>query len=160
MRCEKTGVKTSLFTNRAQVHAVRELPARVRQNGDVQTDTPAELQELRARYIASLDELDQVADRLITALRKAREARALARELVTSGRQLKEIDEALDPQPLRSSVADALAELERRRHTTQRLLFTLLQSEGQTLAEIGRTYGISRQLVSRLVNEPEPGHSN
>jgi DNA-binding transcriptional regulator LsrR (DeoR family) len=32
----------------------------------------------------------------------------------------------------------------------------LLQSEGQTLADIGRTYGISRQLVSRLVNEPDP----
>ena len=56
---------------------------------------------------------------------------------------------------MRASLSDALADLERGRHETQRLLFQLLQAEGQTLADIGRTYGISRQLVSRLVNEPD-----
>ena len=61
-----------------------------------------------------------------------------------------------EPQPLRASLADALAELERTRHDAQRLLFQLLHSEGQTIADIGRTWGISRQLVSRLVNEPDP----
>ncbi len=62
----------------------------------------------------------------------------------------------IDPQSLRASLSDALAELERTRHAAQRLLFLLLQAEGQTLADIGRALGISRQLVSRMVNEPDP----
>jgi DNA-directed RNA polymerase sigma subunit (sigma70/sigma32) len=121
----------------------------------VQTaDTATDVQNLRERYVASLDVLDEANDHLVAVLGEARDARAVARKFVASGRPLKDIDEVLDPQPVRSAVADALAESERRRHETQRLLFTLLQSEGQTLADIGRTYGISRQLVSRLVNEP------
>ena len=35
-----------------------------------------------------------------------------------------------------------------------------LEDAGMTLADIGRTYGISRQLVSRLVNEPDPNRAN
>jgi DNA-directed RNA polymerase sigma subunit (sigma70/sigma32) len=62
----------------------------------------------------------------------------------------------MEPQLLRANLADALAELERCRHDVQRLLFQILHSEGQTLADIGRSFGISRQLVSRLVNEPDP----
>jgi DNA-directed RNA polymerase specialized sigma subunit len=114
---------------------------------------------LRSRYVASLDALQQASDHLVGALREAREAREVARQLVVSGRPLGDLEEILDPQPLRASLADALADLERSRHHAQRLLFLLLQSEGQTLAEIGRTYGISRQLVSRLVNEPDPLHA-
>jgi DNA-directed RNA polymerase sigma subunit (sigma70/sigma32) len=123
----------------------------------VQTaDTANDLQNLRERYVAALDLLDEANERLVAVLLDARDARAVARKFVASGRPLKDIDEVLDPQSVRSAVADALAESERRRHEMQRLLFTLLQSEGQTLADIGRTYGISRQLVSRLVNEPDP----
>ncbi len=67
-----------------------------------------------------------------------------------------ELEQVIEPQSLRASLGDSLAELERTRHDAQRLLFQLMHAEGLTLADIGRMYGISRQLVSRLVNEPDP----
>ncbi len=73
-----------------------------------------------------------------------------------TGRPMVELENVLEPQSLRSSLSDTLAELERTRHDAQRLLFQLLHQEGQTMADIGRMWGISRQLVSRLVNEPDP----
>jgi Homeodomain-like domain len=112
--------------------------------------------DLRLRYVESIDALQQVSDRLVDALQEAHAAREVARRLVLSGRPLGDLEQVLEPQPLRTSLTDALADLERSRHEAQRLLFVLLHSEGQTLADIGRTYGISRQLVSRLVNEPDP----
>jgi hypothetical protein len=122
----------------------------------VLAETPVELQNLRERYVASLETVHEASDRLVAALRESTEARDVARDLVQTGRPLGDLEQVLEPLPLRTALADALAELERARHAAQRLLFMLLQSEGQTLADIGRTYGISRQLVSRLVNEPDP----
>jgi hypothetical protein len=114
-----------------------------------------DVEALRTRYLESFDALEDASDRIVAALGSAREGRAIARDLVRSGRPLAELGRALEVQPIRASLSDALADFERARHETQRLLFQLLQAEGQTLADIGRTYGISRQLVSRLVNEPE-----
>ena len=115
-----------------------------------------EVEQLRSRYVESLDAVERASGRTIAALEDAGRARDIARGIVSSGRPLVELERELELQPLRSSVSDALAELERARHDAQRLLFILLNAEGQTLADIGRSYGISRQLVSRLVNEPDP----
>lgn len=111
---------------------------------------------LRARYLDALDAVEVASDRTIAALVAAQEARDLARANVASGRPMTELEFAIEPNALRASVSDALTELERSRHVIQRLLFQLLHTEGQTMADIGRTWGISRQLVSRLVNEPDP----
>jgi DNA-directed RNA polymerase sigma subunit (sigma70/sigma32) len=122
----------------------------------VLTETPTEVQDLRVRYVAALDSLREASDRLFVALREANAACDVARDLVASGRPIGNFEDVADPLPLRTALSDALADFERRRHAAQRYLFLLLQSEGKTLADIGRAYGISRQLVSRLVNEPEP----
>jgi hypothetical protein len=116
----------------------------------------SEFEQLRARYVEALDAVEQASERTVAALEGARAARKAAREVVLSGRPLVELEQVIALQPLRVSVSDALVALERARHDAQRLLFLLLRAEGQTLADIGRTYGISRQLVSRLVNEPDP----
>jgi hypothetical protein len=123
-------------------------------------EASADIEELRARYVAAIDTCQEVSDRLVVALQEARDARDRAREVVVSGRPLAHLEQVLEPQPLRTSLTDGLADLERARHEGQRLLFVLLQAEGQTLADIGRTYGISRQLVSRFVNEPDPLHTD
>jgi len=112
--------------------------------------------QLRQRYVRALDEVERACERTIAVLVETRDARALTRELIQSGRPLTDLERVMEPQSLRANLADALAALERARHDAQRLLFQLLHAEGQTLADIGRTYGISRQLVSRLVNEPDP----
>jgi len=111
---------------------------------------------LRERYARALDGVGDASERTIAVLQETRAARDVARELVESGRPLGDLERVIEPQGLRASLAEALADLERTRHHAQRLLFQLLQSEGQTLADIGRLFGISRQLVSRLVNEPDP----
>jgi DNA-directed RNA polymerase specialized sigma subunit len=111
---------------------------------------------LRARYLEALDAVEVASERTIAVLVASQEARDLARANVAAGRPMTELQNMIEPQSLRASVSDALTELERTRHDAQRLLFQLLHAEGQTMAGIGRTWGISRQLVSRLVNEPDP----
>jgi DNA-directed RNA polymerase sigma subunit (sigma70/sigma32) len=115
-----------------------------------------DVEGLRTRYVESLDALEHASSRAVAALEHARQGRVVARDFVREGRPLAELEREIEVQPLRASVSDALSDLERARHETQRLLFQLLHAEGQTLADIGRTFGISRQLVSRLVNEPDP----
>ena len=115
-----------------------------------------EVSELRRRYVDALSTVEQASKRTVSALDEIRRGWDVARELIESGRPLVDLEQVLDPSPLRASLGEALADLERTRHDAQRLLFRVLHAEGQTLADIGRTYGISRQLVSRLVNEPEP----
>jgi len=123
----------------------------------VQPVQPTEVVEaLRARYLDAIEAVQGAGDRTIEALIASREARNLARQHAGAGRPMVELEDVIDPQALRISLGGALAELERTRHDAQRLLFQLMQAEGVTLADIGRAYGISRQLVSRLVNEPDP----
>jgi DNA-directed RNA polymerase specialized sigma subunit len=114
------------------------------------------IEGLRARYLDAVDAVQQAGDRTIEALVAARDAREIARRHASARRPMIELEAVIDPQALRISLGGALAELERTRHDAQRLLFQLLQAEGVTLADIGRAYGISRQLVSRLVNEADP----
>ena len=111
---------------------------------------------LRGRYLVALEAAQTAGAGAITALEEAHRAREVVRQVLLEGRRLSDLEHELDPQPLRASLSAALTELERTRHDAQRLLFKVLQSEGQTLADIGRMWGISRQLVSRMVNEPEP----
>jgi len=118
--------------------------------------TSDELAQLRRRYLVALDAAQAAGERTIDTLVAAREARELARRHAEAGRPMIELEDVIKPESLRTAVHDALADLERTRHDAQRLLFQLLRGEGVTLADIARGYGISRQLVSRLVNEPDP----
>ncbi len=121
-----------------------------------QVDPSDTLDHLRVRYVAALVDVQGAGDRTIDALIAARDARQIARDHAERGRPMIELAQVIEPQSLRASLGDSLAELERTRHDAQRLLFQLMHAEGLTLADIGRAYGISRQLVSRLVNEPDP----
>jgi hypothetical protein len=104
-----------------------------------------------------MDVLTAASEHLAEALARAAEARDVVRRHLANGGPVSDIRTFLDPEPLRSSLSHAITELERARHETQRLLFRLLHSEGRTMTDIGKTWGISRQLVSRLINEPETG---
>jgi len=116
----------------------------------------ASIDDLRARYLVALDTVQLAGDCTMEVLVAVREARKLTREHVERGRPVIELENVIEPQSLRGALGDTLAEFERARHDAQRLLFQLMHAEGNTLADIGRAFGISRQLVSRLVNEPDP----
>lgn len=115
-----------------------------------------DVDDLRARYLEALDTVQLTGDRAMEVLVAVRASRQLTHEHVERGRPVIELENVIDPQSMRSSLAESLAEFERARHDAQRLLFQLMHAEGNTLADIGRAFGISRQLVSRLVNEPDP----
>jgi len=110
---------------------------------------------LREEYLVAHDAVQRASEQATRALADACNGREVTRDLVVSGKPLRDLKGLFEPL-LRAAVSDALTELERSRHDVQRVLFRLLHAEGWTLADIGRSYGISRQLVSRLVNEPDP----
>ena len=112
--------------------------------------------EQRAGYLVAMEAVAEASDRMIDALREAQLARGVVREHMARGGRLSDLQDVIDPGTLRASVSDGIVELERTRHAAQRLLFLLLQTEGQSMTDIGRMWGISRQLVSRLVNEVTP----
>jgi CRP-like cAMP-binding protein len=110
-------------------------------------------QGLREELLLSLKELGEASQRLHEALNAGAGSFSLVRTLVQDGRQLSELADMIDPKPLRAAIAESMIRLERARHVTQRAMFQLLRSEGMTNADIARMWGISRQLVSRIVNE-------
>ena len=123
---------------------------------DPGSDTEAALRE---ELLQSLKELGEASQRLHEALNAGAGSFSVVRTLVEEGRGIRNLAEMIDPVPLRAALAESMQRLERARHDTQRAMFQLLRSEGMTNADIARMWGISRQLVSRMVNERPGGAS-
>ena len=112
---------------------------------------------------AALDALDRVGaadDQLATVLRELRtQIRRFHRHIAGGGL-------ASDPEFLerlasqRAEFARAMNDVEHARHTAQRRLFELAREDGMTVAAIARAWGISRQLVSRTLNERTRGDAS
>jgi hypothetical protein len=58
----------------------------------------------------------------------------------------------------RLELTKALTEFERQRHKTRISLIATQLAEGESIAEIGRTWGFSRQLASTFARETKVGH--
>ncbi len=59
----------------------------------------------------------------------------------------------------RVSLTNTVAELERTRNQMRRACFRLGLEEGATISELGRLWGFSRQLASRIAREALTGRS-
>jgi hypothetical protein len=112
---------------------------------------------IRTEYLEILDALGDAADAVRSALDGAEGALTTVRDHLREGGRASDFVNALQPRELRSALSRSLDDLERTRHRMQRLLFRLLWVEGMSMSDIGRGWGVSRQLVSRLINEPDPG---
>jgi DNA-directed RNA polymerase specialized sigma24 family protein len=64
-----------------------------------------------------------------------------------------------EPSESRQAFDDAMESLTSLRHRTRSLVFALAVEEGLSIGEVGRTWGISRQLASRYVREVGNGTS-
>ena len=117
--------------------------------------TAKEIETLRRRFLGDLEVLGEAAARVHRSLDEAEGALTIIRDHVRQQGNISDFVERIDPIPLRFELSRSLDDLERARHTMQRHLFLLLISEGRSMSDIARAWGISRQLVSRLVNEPE-----
>jgi len=121
-----------------------------------QPDTASvELDSLRRRYLDALVNLGEANGHVRQALDDAAGALHTVRDHVEAGGRISDFTNSITPAPLRASLSSALDDLERARHHAQRLLFRILEAEGTTKSDIARAWGISRQLVSRLINEPD-----
>ena len=108
----------------------------------------------RKQLLEHLPTLNAAAEHVVASITNARQAYEAVRELLLSGTELHVLVDELQPGELRGDLSDSLAQLEHARHNTQCVLFRLLQAEGMSITDIARAWGISRQLVSRLINEP------
>jgi DNA-directed RNA polymerase specialized sigma subunit len=114
-----------------------------------------QLAALRRDLLAELKHLRIKADEVHRALDDAAAAYLVVRDHIRKKGMASEFVGLLDPASLRSRLSDSLSDLEHERHLTQRVLFRLLVAEGMSMSDIARGWGISRQLVSRIVNEPD-----
>ncbi len=112
-----------------------------------------ELATLEDEYLQSLVELEVAFSALQAELAEGVEAVARIREHVAAGGKVSELLAVGEPQAVRRRIGTGLDQVERARHTRDRVLFRVLQAEGMSAAEIGRVFGLSRALVSRLINE-------
>jgi DNA-directed RNA polymerase specialized sigma subunit len=115
---------------------------------------PRELAALRRELLAELKVLNGRAQQVHQALDDAAGAYAVVRDHIRKKGMASDFVGLLEPSALRASLSTSLNEFEHERHRTQQLMFRLLVAEGMSMSEIGRGWGISRQLVSRIVNEP------
>lgn len=76
--------------------------------------------------------------------------RRLQRHLERGG-AVEDLDRVGDLAERRAALSERLRLFEEARHEAHQQLFRLAAEEGTTAAEIGRTWGISRQLVSRVL---------
>jgi DNA-directed RNA polymerase specialized sigma24 family protein len=110
---------------------------------------------LRRDYVAAVDDFERAARSVRAALDEALATVPVLRSHFAGGGMASgvpsTVPDAFEPKPMRTELSEALDALERARHATQRAFFSLLVTEGMSMAEIGRMVGISRSLVSRIV---------
>jgi hypothetical protein len=114
-----------------------------------------DLESTRRQFFDALDVASAALAALRTALDDGESALRTVRAHIEQRGKASDFSDVIHPAPLRANLSDALTDFERARHQSQRLLFRLLWAEGTSMSDIARAWGISRQLVSRLINEPD-----
>ena len=74
-------------------------------------------------------------------------------EQIEHGGTALHVAEAIGLADYREALNAGAARVRRARHDFQRAMFLLAMAEGSSLAEIARTWRVSRQLVSRMTKE-------
>jgi DNA-directed RNA polymerase specialized sigma24 family protein len=121
-----------------------------------EASTDEDLARLRQEYIdVALPALRDVTQRVHEALDEAAGALSVVRDHLRSGGRVSDFASLIDPIPLRAGVSATLNEFEHVRHEAQRAMFRLLRAEGMSISDIARMWGISRQLVSRMLHESD-----
>jgi DNA-directed RNA polymerase specialized sigma24 family protein len=108
--------------------------------------------QARREYLEAIDQLDEADRRLRAQLARARRLRSICRRHVTGGGTAATLKALLDVQVARNQLDGALGEILSARQRAQNAIFRLAATEGMNAAEIARTWGVSRQLVSRILN--------
>jgi hypothetical protein len=104
--------------------------------------------------------MQELLDAMVIARDELRKSEQRTRRLlnqVDRGHSLASAAVASEPADLRRSFDDAMDGVTTLRHRARSLIFALAVEEGCSIGEVGRTWGISRQLASRYVREGANG---
>jgi hypothetical protein len=118
--------------------------------------SPARLEFLRQEAMRTMLEMEEAVVRTRNQLKTMESTLRRARRLVETGRPARQVAELLNAAQARAATSSIIREVQGARHRAQQAQFKLSAAEGSTMAEIARGWGVSRQLVSRMVKEPSP----
>lgn len=110
---------------------------------------------LREQAIAALDEFIQATADARDDLSSFQTALEKNRTYLSEGGPAADVPALFDIPSLRSSLTDGLERVEQARMASRRTLWRLQISEGKSIADIARSWGLSRQLVSRALSSGE-----
>jgi len=102
------------------------------------------------------DEIEHVLEsvRVLRAQLRTNEANyRKLRRLLDRGADMRTILEVIDAGSARQELSDALDELERSRHEVKLIIAAEGLRQGMSIGEIGRAWGVSRQLAARYAKE-------
>jgi len=119
-------------------------------------NTPAQMQSLRDEAIRSIGEMEEAILATRNQLRVMEAVMRRGRKMLESGRGASEVASVNHAAEARAATSEIIRRVQGARHRAQQAQFKLAAAEGATMAEIARGWGVSRQLVSRMVKEPMP----
>jgi len=119
-------------------------------------NTPAQMQSLRDEAIRSIGEMEEAILATRNQLRVMETVMRRGRKMLESGRGASEVATVNHAAEARAATSEIIRRVQGARHRAQQAQFKLAAAEGATMAEIARGWGVSRQLVSRMVKEPMP----
>jgi len=119
-------------------------------------NTPAQMQILRDEAIRSIGEMEEAILATRNQLKVMETVMRRGRKMLESGRSASEVASVNHAAEARAATSEIIRRVQGARHRAQQAQFKLAAAEGATMAEIARGWGVSRQLVSRMVKEPMP----
>lgn len=116
----------------------------------------ARIESLRADTVEALGELEESVVRMRNQLKLMENSLRRTRRLMESRLPSHEVAVKIGAAQGRAVTTSMIDEVQRARHRAHQAGFKLAVAEGATMADIARDWGVSRQLVSRIVREPSP----
>ncbi len=113
----------------------------------------APVSKLENEAVQSVEDLIEALAHAGAEIRNTEQSLRLALKRVDEGADLESVLMKVQPADLRQSLNDALEVVNQRRHVTRLKVFELALERGHSIADLGRAWGISRQLASRYVKE-------
>jgi len=117
---------------------------------------PPQLDALRAEVIRTMGEFEDAIIATRNQLKVMETLMRRVRRMMESGRSANEIARQANAAQARAATSKIIRDVQAARHRAQQAQFKMAAAEGATMAEIARNWGVSRQLVSRMVKEGTP----
>jgi hypothetical protein len=118
--------------------------------------TATQMNALRDDAVRTLAEMEDAIVRTRNQLKTMETLMRRVRKMLEGGRSAVEVAQLANAASARAATSQIIREVQGARHRAQQAQFKLAAAEGSTMAEIARRWGVSRQLVSRMVKEPAP----